>query len=211
MKDIKLETLTCARVPTPEGIFELCLFANDQDEEEHFSLHIGQLEGADDVLVRIHSECLTGDLLGSLRCDCGSQLHLAMCKIAAEGNGLLIYLRQEGRGIGLKDKLLAYNLQDEGYDTVEANLLLGHEIDEREYDLAAAIIHHFGIRSICLMTNNPDKLRALERCGVQVSARVPIETGLTEENVDYLRTKAERMKHQLRLENITRTQDGKPC
>jgi 3,4-dihydroxy 2-butanone 4-phosphate synthase/GTP cyclohydrolase II len=211
MKDIKLERLTCTRVPTPEGTFELCLFSNDQDDKEHFSLHTGDLEGASDVLVRIHSECLTGDLLGSLRCDCGPQLHLAMCMIAAEGTGLLIYLRQEGRGIGLQDKLRAYNLQDQGYDTVEANLLLGHDIDEREYDLAAAIIEHFGIRSVCLLTNNPDKLHALEGCGVKVSARLPLEVGLTEENVQYLRTKADRMKHQLRLDKISHTQNGKPC
>jgi 3,4-dihydroxy 2-butanone 4-phosphate synthase/GTP cyclohydrolase II len=189
----------------------LCLFANDQDDKEHFSLHTGDLEGASDVLVRIHSECLTGDLLGSLRCDCGPQLHLAMCMIAAEGTGLVIYLRQEGRGIGLQDKLRAYNLQDEGYDTIEANLLLGHDIDEREYDLAAAIIQHFGIRSVCLLTNNPDKLHALKGCGVEVSARLPLEVGLTEENVQYLRTKADRMKHQLRLDKISRTQYEKPC
>jgi GTP cyclohydrolase II len=211
MKNIKLERLTCTRVPTPEGIFELCLFANDQDDKEHFSLHTGELAGASDVLVRIHSECLTGDLLGSLRCDCGPQLHLAMCMIAAEETGLLIYLRQEGRGIGLNDKLRAYNLQDEGYDTVEANLLLGHEIDEREYDLAAAIIQHFGIQSVCLLTNNPDKLRALESYGVEISTRIPLEVGLTEENVHYLRTKADRMKHQLHLEKIARNQIERPC
>ena len=211
MKEIQLERLTCARLPTPEGEFELCLFANDQDDKEHFSLHTGQIEGATDVLVRIHSECLTGDLLGSMRCDCGPQLHLAMCKIAAEGAGLLVYLRQEGRGIGLNEKLRAYNLQDQGYDTVEANLLLGHDIDEREYDLAAAIIQHFGVRSVRLMTNNQDKIQALERCGVQVSARVPLEAGLTEENVAYLRTKADRLKHQLQLDKITRLNNGKPC
>ena len=211
MKDIQIERLTCARIPTPEGTFELCLFANDQDDKEHFSLHTGQIEGAADVLTRIHSECLTGDLLGSMRCDCGPQLHLAMCKIAEEGTGLIIYLRQEGRGIGLNAKLRAYNLQDQGYDTVDANLLLGHEIDERRYDLAAAILQHFGVRSVRLMTNNRDKIKALESCGVQVSARIPLETGLTEENVEYLRTKADRLKHQLRLDKIARLQNGKPC
>ena len=162
MEDILLKRLTCARVPTLEGTFELCLYANNLDDKEHFSIHQGDLDGATDVLTRVHSECLTGDLLGSQRCDCGPQLHLAMSKITEEKLGLIIYLRQEGRGIGLDNKLRAYNLQDEGYDTVEANLLLGRQPDERDYSLAAAIINDFGIRSVRMMTNNPEKVKALQ-------------------------------------------------
>jgi 3,4-dihydroxy 2-butanone 4-phosphate synthase/GTP cyclohydrolase II len=203
MNDIFLQRLTCARVPTPEGTFELCLYANNYDDKEHFSIHTGDLSGASDVLTRIHSECLTGDVLGSQRCDCGPQLHLAMRMIHEEGMGLIIYLRQEGRGIGLDNKLRAYNLQDEGYDTVEANLLLGREPDERDYTLAAVIIEDFGIRSVRMMTNNPEKVQALEECGVKVNQRIPLETGWTEENKDYLRTKATRMNHLLRLEPST--------
>lgn len=200
MTNIHLKQLTCARVPTSEGTFELCLYANDQDDKEHFSLHTGDLNGATDVLIRIHSECLTGDLLGSERCDCGPQLHLAMQKITDHGRGLIIYLRQEGRGIGLNDKLRAYNLQDAGYDTVEANLLLGREVDERDYSIAAAIINKLGIRTVQMMTNNLDKLDALESCGIRVTSRIPLETGWTEENKHYLQTKADRMNHQLHLD-----------
>jgi GTP cyclohydrolase II len=203
MKPLDLKKLTCARVPTAEGKFDLCLYANNLDDKEHFSFHMGELEGTQDVLVRVHSECLTGDLLGSQRCDCGPQLKLAMQKINERGQGLIIYLRQEGRGIGLYDKLRAYNLQDEGYDTVDANLLLGHEIDERDYSLAAVIIEEFGIQSIQMMTNNPAKLAALEECGVNITARIPLETGWTEENKQYLHTKAERMDHQLHLDPPT--------
>jgi 3,4-dihydroxy 2-butanone 4-phosphate synthase/GTP cyclohydrolase II len=205
MKEIQLKRLTCARVPTAEGTFEFCLYSNNQDDKEHFSLHTGDLQGASDVLMRIHSECLTGDLLGSQRCDCGPQLHMAMRKISEEGRGLIVYLRQEGRGIGLNDKLRAYNLQDEGFDTIEANLLLGHDADERDYSLAAAIINDFGIRSVQMMTNNLDKLRSLEDCGVHISARIPLESEWTDENEKYLRTKADRMNHQLHLDTAPRS------
>jgi GTP cyclohydrolase II len=199
MMDLQLKLLTCARVPTSEGTFDLCLYGNNRDDKEHFSLHRGDLHAAQDVLVRVHSECLTGDLLGSQRCDCGPQLHLAMKKINERGEGLIIYLRQEGRGIGLYDKLRAYNLQDEGYDTVEANLLLGHDVDERDYSMAAAIIRELGICSVQMLTNNPDKLNSLKESGVEVTSRIPLETGWNEENKDYLRTKVKRMNHQLEL------------
>ena len=206
MKDIQLKLLTCARVPTSEGTFDLCLYGNNQDDKEHFSIHRGDLQDAEDVLVRVHSECLTGDLLGSQRCDCGPQLQLAMKKINEHGEGLIIYLRQEGRGIGLYDKLRAYNLQDEGYDTVDANLLLGHDPDERDYSIAAAIIREFGIRSVHMMTNNPDKLKSLEESGVQVTSRIPLETGWNEENREYLRTKVQRMDHKLELNSTHPTE-----
>ena len=195
--DLTIQKITCARLPTAVGTFELCVYRNNKDDKEHVAIHMGQLESADNVLVRLHSECLTGDIFGSTRCDCGPQLHAAMQAIADEGSGLIIYLRQEGRGIGLTDKLHAYNLQDEGYDTVEANIMLGHAIDEREYDIAIKILEDYNIKSVRLMTNNPEKITALEENGVSVNQRIPIVTGLTEENYSYLRTKASRMNHQL--------------
>jgi 3,4-dihydroxy 2-butanone 4-phosphate synthase/GTP cyclohydrolase II len=180
--------------------FELCLFTNNQDDEEHLALVLGDVQGGQDVLVRVHSECFTGDVLGSRRCDCGEQLQCAMHVIAEAGNGLIIYLRQEGRGIGLLDKLRAYNLQDQGYDTVEANIALGHQADERDYRVAAGILENSGIRSIRLLTNNPGKISRLEELGVTVTERVPLETTVNEDNAQYLFTKAYRMNHLLNLE-----------
>lgn len=159
---------------------------------------MGDVAG-EDVLVRLHSECFTGDVLGSRRCDCGDQLHLSMARIAAEGRGVVVYLRQEGRGIGLLEKLKAYNLQDQGYDTVEANLLLGHQADEREYDVGVAILRDLGVRSVRLLTNNPAKIASLERLGMPVKERVPVIAPVHEDNRAYLETKARRMKHLLDL------------
>ena len=161
------------------------------------------------VLVRIHSECFTGDVLGSRRCDCGEQLHLAMERIAAEGRGVVVYLRQEGRGIGLLDKLKAYNLQDQGYDTVEANLILGHQADEREYDVGVAILRDLGVQSVRLLTNNPEKIEALERLGMPVVERVPVVASVHEENRRYLETKARRMRHLLDLGGLSLRREGK--
>jgi len=194
-----IERMTCARVPTPEGEFQLCLYRTQWDRKEHLALIMGQVAGEAGVLVRIHSECFTGDVLGSERCDCGPQLHRALQRIAREGRGVLIYLRQEGRGIGLLDKLRAYNLQDEGYDTVDANLLLGHQADEREYSAAAAILRDLEVTSIRLLTNNPNKIDALRELGIEVGAREPLPAPVTPENADYLRTKAERLHHWLSL------------
>jgi GTP cyclohydrolase II len=148
-------------------------------------------------LVRVHSECFTGDVLGSLRCDCGAQLAQAVQLIGQEGAGIIIYLRQEGRGIGLLDKLRAYNLQDQGYDTVDANLLLGHSEDERDYDTAALILKDLGVSSVRLLTNNPLKIASLQACGIRVVARVPLPPRVTTENATYLLTKAQRMHHLL--------------
>lgn len=201
MKQITIQQMTCARIPTPEGEFQLCLYHNDWDDKEHLALVLGQVADVPDVLVRVHSECFTGDVLGSLRCDCGPQLQQAMRLIAAEGRGVILYLRQEGRGIGLLDKLRAYNLQDQGYDTVEANLLLGHQADGRDYTVAAAMLQDLGVRSLRLLTNNPSKIDGLQQFGLEVAARVPLETAVTEQNGAYLATKVKRMRHLLNLEN----------
>ena len=158
---------------------------------------MGDLEGVDDVFVRVHSECFTGDVLGSLRCDCGEQLQRAMSMIAEIGEGAVLYLRQEGRGIGLEDKLRAYNLQDDGYDTVDANLALGHQADERDYTAAAHILEHLGIKSVALITNNPTKIKALTALGVDVRKRVPLIPTINPENINYLSTKIKRMNHML--------------
>jgi GTP cyclohydrolase II len=149
------------------------------------------------LLARVHSECFTGDVLGSRRCDCGDQLAKAMQLIAADGLGVIVYLRQEGRGIGLLDKLRAYNLQDAGYDTVEANLLLGHAPDERDYTVAARIFEDLGVKAVRLMTNNPEKIGALEESGIVVTDRVPLQADVNADNERYLLTKAARMHHLL--------------
>lgn len=200
MSDTLMVTrMVSARIPTQEGEFQLCLYHNNQDDKEHLALVMGDITQKKNVLVRVHSECFTGDVLGSRRCDCGEQLHQALGQIAQEGEGLLIYLRQEGRGIGLLDKLRAYNLQDEGFDTVEANLALGHQADERDYAIAARILKDWGLCTIRLMTNNPLKVESLQALGVTIADRVPVQAGITPDNSFYLRTKAERMRHLLTL------------
>ncbi len=190
---------TCARIPTALGEFQLFYYAAN-GEAEHLALVHGEVFGKSEVLVRVHSECFTGDVLSSRRCDCGAQLQLALRQIAAADSGIIIYLRQEGRGIGLLDKLRAYNLQDQGYDTVDANLLLGHQVDERDYRVAALILQDLGVRSIRLLTNNPHKIESLEESGLEVTARLPLQADVTPENAGYLRTKAQRMQHLLTLE-----------
>lgn len=196
---IAVRQLTCARIPTVVGEFKLCLYANSADDKEHLALVMGDVAGRSDVLVRVHSECFTGDVLGSQRCDCGQQLQYALRAIAADGMGVIIYLRQEGRGIGLLNKLRAYNLQDEGYDTVDANLILGHQADERDYGAAAAILDDLGVRSISLLTNNPAKIERLRELGVEVGERVALPVTVTPHNARYLQTKAARMNHQIDL------------
>lgn len=202
MNKLEISQLSCARIPTEEGEFQLCLYQSNQDKKDHLALTFGNVHQQENVLVRVHSECFTGDVLGSLRCDCGQQLHLAMRYIAAAGAGVIIYLRQEGRGIGLEKKLRSYQLQDQGYDTVEANLLIGHEADEREYGLAALILEDLGVRSIRLMTNNPHKIESLRECDINVSDRVPLYASVNRENAGYLLTKMQRMRHLLRLDAI---------
>lgn len=202
MPSLSVQRLTSTRIPTVNGEFTLSLYENTEDDKDHLALIYGDpqaLAGQDDVLVRIHSECFTGDVLGSLRCDCGEQLNASIRRIAAEEVGVLLYLRQEGRGIGLLNKLKAYNLQDEGYDTVEANQLLGHGADERDYSIGAHILEDLGIRSVRLLTNNPEKIESLRAHDIRVSERVPLEPHLNPHNTEYLRTKVDRMRHLLEL------------
>jgi 3,4-dihydroxy 2-butanone 4-phosphate synthase/GTP cyclohydrolase II len=194
-----LRRTTCARIPTAEGVFQLCHYIDSRDAKEHLAIVMGDVAGQSSVLVRVHSECFTGDVLGSRRCDCGEQLQGAMHLIAEAGTGVILYLRQEGRGIGLGDKLRAYNLQDQGYDTVDANLLLGHQADEREYSAAAAILQELGVESIRLLTNNPAKLDHLAALGIRIDGRVPLVPTLTADNSAYLAAKVHRMRHMLNL------------
>jgi 3,4-dihydroxy 2-butanone 4-phosphate synthase/GTP cyclohydrolase II len=196
----RINQSNCARIPTAEGHFQLCIYYDEPADKEHLALILGDVAGQEHVLTRLHSECFTGDVLGSLRCDCGPQLRRAMELISQAGRGIVLYLRQEGRGIGLRDKLRAYNLQDQGYDTVEANLMLGHQADARDYGAAAVMLQDLGAKSIRLMTNNPDKIESLQRLGIAVSQRVALETAVHQENYAYLQTKVNRMRHLLDLE-----------
>lgn len=199
-----IHELVSARLPNRYGSFVIHCYGSTADDKQHLALVKGDVAGHADVLVRVHSECLTGDVFGSTRCDCGEQLELALRAIGQAERGVLLYLRQEGRGIGLVQKLRAYNLQDEGLDTVEANLRLGHQADERDYHVAARILKDLGVRSVRLMTNNPRKLDDLLRYGIPVSARVPIQAPSHPENVRYLRAKVEKMAHLLSLEGGNR-------
>lgn len=190
-----MKAQTCTRLPTPWGEFRLYLYRDDLEGLDHLLLVLGEVREREGVLTRVHSECLTGDVFGSLRCDCGAQLQEALRMIGAQGSGALVYLRQEGRGIGLLDKLRAYNLQDVGYDTVDANLELGHQPDEREYSRAAWILRDAGVRSVDLLTNNPEKIEGLSQHGVVVRQRLALKVPVHAENHDYLQTKALRMNH----------------
>jgi GTP cyclohydrolase II len=192
--------LSKAKLPTRFGEFEVAVYAVDGTPAEALALVRGSLDGGDTPLVRLHSECLTGDVLGSLRCDCGQQLSAAMEQIAQAPCGVLLYLRQEGRGIGLANKIRAYALQDQGLDTVDANLALGLPVDRRDYASAADILRQLGLRQVRLLTNNPLKSAALERHGIQVVERVPIAVPPNAVNRAYLHTKADRMGHLLAFE-----------
>jgi GTP cyclohydrolase II len=196
---LSIEDKVQTRIPTKHGEFTLHYYTNTQDHKEHIALVKGDVANKDDVPVRIHSECFTGDVLGSRRCDCGEQLDMGLDIINKAGFGVLIYLRQEGRGIGLLKKLQAYNLQDQGLDTVDANLHLGHLADERQYDIAAMILTDLKVRSIALITNNPQKIDELTQLGTLVKRRIAIEPHIHVDNLDYLKTKAERMRHLLSM------------
>lgn len=193
----QIHDLVQTPIPTRHGEFILHYYKNNLDDKEHVALVKGRVEGREQVPVRIHSECFTGDVLGSRRCDCGEQLDMAMQIINESGFGVLIYLRQEGRGIGLLKKLQAYNLQDAGMDTVDANIHLGHLADEREYGIAALILESLKVKSVCLITNNPKKIDGLKKLGVDVANRIPIVVPAHNDNLDYLKTKAKKMAHML--------------
>lgn len=200
-----VENLVKTRLPTPYGEFSLYLY--NQNGKEHLALVKSAVDGQRGVAVRVHSECITGDLFSSRRCDCGDQLKHALAFLGRSSCGVLIYLRQEGRGIGLHKKLQAYNLQDQGLDTVEANVSLGHQPDEREYEVAALILKDLAVESIRLMTNNPRKVDELVRLGIEVESRIPIEVGQHADNLGYLRSKVEKMSHWITFRETVPTHD----
>ncbi|MCJ8011135.1 bifunctional 3,4-dihydroxy-2-butanone-4-phosphate synthase/GTP cyclohydrolase II [Paenibacillus sp. KQZ6P-2] len=189
------------RMPTDFGVFQAVAYTNDVDDKEHLALVKGKISGDKPVLVRVHSECLTGDVFHSLRCDCGPQFAAALRQIEEEGSGVLLYMRQEGRGIGLINKLKAYELQEQGLDTVDANLKLGFPADLRDYGIGAQILKDLGVRKIRLLTNNPRKIKGLEGHGLEVVERVPIQMIPGEDNSRYLHTKKEKLGHMLSMES----------
>jgi len=199
MKDSLVRRASQAPLPTQYGKFTAVAYENDIDKNQHVALVMGSWKPGEPVLVRVHSKCLTGDVFGSARCDCGPQLHAALRQIARTGKGVLLYLDQEGRGIGLVNKLKAYNLQDQGLDTAEANVRLGFKPDLRDYGIGAQILRELGVGKMRLLTNNPKKIVGLEGYGLEVVERVPIETPPSKGNRAYLRTKRDKMGHLLTL------------
>ena len=192
-----LDYTTSCLLPTPWAQFTLHAFVEHSTGKEHLAMTLGEISDGEPVLARVHSECLTGDVLFSQRCDCGAQLEGALKKIADEGRGILLYLRQEGRGIGLVNKIRAYRLQEAGADTVEANLQLGFHADARNYELCQPMLAQFGIKSLRLMTNNPRKIDAMEKLGVTVSERVPLLVNRNAFNNSYLNTKEAKLGHMM--------------
>ena len=203
-----VRVVAVANLPTEFGEFKIVAFWNNRDGKDHVAIIKGDVVGKKGVPIRVHSECLTGDALGSLRCDCRAQLHASLRRIAEEEFGAVLYLRQEGRGIGLMNKIRAYSLQDDGLDTVDANLALGFRDDEREYSVAAHMITSLNIESIRLITNNPNKLDQLREFGIDVEGRIPHVMPLTPENADYLRTKAERSGHMIEQADLVLPNDS---
>ena len=190
----KMKYIASCRLPTEWGVFTMHGF-EEADGQEHIALSMGDFSDGMPVLSRIHSECLTGDALFSQKCDCGPQLKAAMQAVQKEGRGIIVYLRQEGRGIGLINKIRAYRLQDQGLDTVEANLKLGLPVDARDFSLAKHIYNHLGVHEIKLLTNNPEKVSTLQQAGISIVERIPLQVGENSENERYLHTKAEKLGH----------------
>ena len=193
----KVDVPADARLPTKYGEFRIRIFHESSTGLDHVALTLGDMSGPDPVLVRVHSECITGDSFASTRCDCGSQLEYTLEEIQRKGWGCLVYLRQEGRGIGLHAKIQAYNLQDKGADTLDANLMLGLPGDARDYSIASIIFDNLGIKHVSLLTNNPDKVEKLENLGIKVFERVPLIVGVGSENIHYLKTKGIKMGHHI--------------
>ena len=200
---VSIEFVATSKLPTAFGDFKISVFQDPNTGEEHIALSKGlEHQPTMPVLVRIHSECLTGDAFASLKCDCGPQLHNTMQMIDAAGQGAILYLRQEGRGIGLTNKIRAYALQDQGHDTVDANLLLNLPADARTYDMCTIILDHLQVKHVKLITNNPLKIKALTELGVDVIDRVPLTVGLNKFNEDYLKTKHDRMSHMYKKDDF---------
>ncbi|MCL1066351.1 GTP cyclohydrolase II [Shewanella olleyana] len=192
---MSIKYIATSKLPTPWGVFAMHGFEDTETGKEHVALTYGELNATEPMLGRIHSECLTGDALFSLRCDCGFQLQTAMQNIAENGQGFILYLRQEGRGIGLLNKIRAYELQDQGANTVEANERLGFEADMRKYDMIEPMLKQIGVTNVKLMTNNPRKVKAMQSVGIKVAERVPLQVGKNRYNEDYLKTKSTELGH----------------
>lgn len=195
--DKLIDKVLTTRMPTQYGQFQLHLYLSIPEQKEHLALTLGDIANEEPILVRVHSACLTGDVLGSMRCDCGEQLHYAMEKIRDAGRGVLLYMPQEGRGIGLVNKLKAYVLQDQGLDTVEANLHLGFKADDRDYGIGSLILADLGVKKMRLMTNNPKKIVGISAYGLEITEQIPVRVGVNEHNVHYLETKRQKMGHLL--------------